>query len=178
LTALRRAGAGGQATASFRPPAGVSGRGGVQRAARRGRGLRRKLREAGVDVTAARYEGILHDFVMLNDLAAPTRPPRRSIKRSVTCDGSCSADSATSPTSPIPLCGGGLLGGAPSHCDAHPGRLAIVSWWSPDLSPLGRMRAGDDRASRRSGHLTSRLPHSSLLCPSTVCGLKDHAIER
>jgi acetyl esterase/lipase len=28
----------------------------------------RKLREAGVDVTATRYEGILHDFVMLNAL--------------------------------------------------------------------------------------------------------------
>ena len=28
----------------------------------------RKLREAGVDVTATRYEGIIHDFVMLNPL--------------------------------------------------------------------------------------------------------------
>jgi acetyl esterase len=28
----------------------------------------RKLREAGVDVTATRYEGIIHDFVMLNAL--------------------------------------------------------------------------------------------------------------
>ncbi|GAA2341831.1 alpha/beta hydrolase [Dactylosporangium salmoneum] len=28
----------------------------------------RKLREAGVDVTAVRYEGIIHDFVMLNAL--------------------------------------------------------------------------------------------------------------
>ena len=28
----------------------------------------RKLREAGVDVTAMRYEGIIHDFVMLNAL--------------------------------------------------------------------------------------------------------------
>jgi acetyl esterase/lipase len=27
-----------------------------------------KLREAGVEVTAARYEGIIHDFVMLNAL--------------------------------------------------------------------------------------------------------------
>ena len=27
-----------------------------------------KLREAGVDVTATRYEGIIHDFVMLNAL--------------------------------------------------------------------------------------------------------------
>jgi acetyl esterase/lipase len=27
-----------------------------------------KLREAGVDVTATRYEGIIHDFVMLNPL--------------------------------------------------------------------------------------------------------------
>ncbi len=30
----------------------------------------RKLREAGVDVTATRYEGIIHDFVMLNALRA------------------------------------------------------------------------------------------------------------
>jgi acetyl esterase/lipase len=28
----------------------------------------RKLRQAGVDVTATRYEGIIHDFVMLNAL--------------------------------------------------------------------------------------------------------------
>ena len=28
----------------------------------------RKLREAGVDVTATRYEGIVHDFVVLNAL--------------------------------------------------------------------------------------------------------------
>ena len=28
----------------------------------------RKLREAGVDVTPVRYEGIIHDFVMLNAL--------------------------------------------------------------------------------------------------------------
>jgi acetyl esterase len=29
----------------------------------------RKLREAGVDVTAVRYEGVFHDFMMLNALA-------------------------------------------------------------------------------------------------------------
>jgi acetyl esterase len=29
----------------------------------------RKLRQAGVDVTAVRYEGVFHDFMMLNDLA-------------------------------------------------------------------------------------------------------------
>ena len=28
----------------------------------------RKLRQAGVDVTATRYEGVIHDFVMLNAL--------------------------------------------------------------------------------------------------------------
>jgi acetyl esterase/lipase len=28
-----------------------------------------KLREAGVDVTAARFQGIIHDFVMLNPLS-------------------------------------------------------------------------------------------------------------
>ena len=28
----------------------------------------RELRAAGVDVTATRYEGIIHDFVMLNAL--------------------------------------------------------------------------------------------------------------
>jgi acetyl esterase/lipase len=28
----------------------------------------RKLREAGVEVTAIRYEGVIHDFVMLNAL--------------------------------------------------------------------------------------------------------------
>jgi acetyl esterase len=33
-----------------------------------GEAYSRKLREAGVDVTAARYEGVIHDFVMLNAL--------------------------------------------------------------------------------------------------------------
>jgi acetyl esterase/lipase len=33
-----------------------------------GEAYARKLRQAGVDVTATRYEGILHDFVMLNAL--------------------------------------------------------------------------------------------------------------
>ena len=28
-----------------------------------------KLREAGVPVTAIRFQGMIHDFVMLNDLA-------------------------------------------------------------------------------------------------------------
>ena len=36
--------------------------------ATRARRTRNKLREAGVDVTADRYEGIIHDFVMLNAL--------------------------------------------------------------------------------------------------------------
>ena len=31
--------------------------------------MARKLREAGVDVTAVRYEGVFHDFMMLNALA-------------------------------------------------------------------------------------------------------------
>jgi acetyl esterase len=34
-----------------------------------GEAYSRKLREAGVDVTAVRYEGIFHDFMMLNALA-------------------------------------------------------------------------------------------------------------
>jgi acetyl esterase/lipase len=33
-----------------------------------GEAYARKLRQAGVDVTATRYEGIIHDFVMLNAL--------------------------------------------------------------------------------------------------------------
>ena len=33
-----------------------------------GEAYARKLREAGVDVTATRYEGVIHDFVMLNAL--------------------------------------------------------------------------------------------------------------
>ena len=33
-----------------------------------GEAYARNLREAGVDVTATRYEGIIHDFVMLNAL--------------------------------------------------------------------------------------------------------------
>jgi acetyl esterase/lipase len=34
-----------------------------------GEAYARKLRQAGVDVTAVRYEGVFHDFMMLNDLA-------------------------------------------------------------------------------------------------------------
>jgi acetyl esterase len=34
-----------------------------------GRAYGRKLREAGVDVTPVRYEGVFHDFMMLNALA-------------------------------------------------------------------------------------------------------------
>ena len=35
-----------------------------------GEAYARNLRRAGVDVTATRYEGTIHDFVMLNALAA------------------------------------------------------------------------------------------------------------
>jgi acetyl esterase len=34
-----------------------------------GEAYARRLREAGVDVLAVRYEGVFHDFMMLNDLA-------------------------------------------------------------------------------------------------------------
>ncbi len=40
-----------------------------------------KLRQAGVPVTAVRYQGVIHDFVMLNALRpTPRKPPstRRS----------------------------------------------------------------------------------------------------
>lgn len=33
-----------------------------------GEAYSRKLREAGVDVTATRYEGVVHDFMMVNAL--------------------------------------------------------------------------------------------------------------
>ncbi|MFF5009181.1 alpha/beta hydrolase [Streptomyces phaeochromogenes] len=42
-----------------------------------------KLREAGVPVTAVRYQGIIHDFVMLNALA-DTRAARAAISQAVT----------------------------------------------------------------------------------------------
>jgi acetyl esterase/lipase len=34
-----------------------------------GEAYARKLRRAGVDVTSVRYEGVFHDFMMLNALA-------------------------------------------------------------------------------------------------------------
>jgi len=40
----------------------------------------RKLRQAGVDVTAIRYEGVFHDFMMLNDLAG-THATRNAISQ-------------------------------------------------------------------------------------------------
>jgi acetyl esterase/lipase len=47
-----------------------------------GEAYARKLREAGVPVTAVCYQGIIHDFVMLNALrethAADARSSRRS----------------------------------------------------------------------------------------------------
>jgi acetyl esterase len=41
-----------------------------------------RLREAGVDVTAVRYEGIIHDFVMLNALAG-TNAARAAVAQAV-----------------------------------------------------------------------------------------------
>jgi acetyl esterase/lipase len=41
-----------------------------------------KLRETGVPVTAIRYQGIIHDFVMLNPCARRMPPTRRSSRRS------------------------------------------------------------------------------------------------
>jgi acetyl esterase/lipase len=49
-----------------------------------GEAYARKLRAAGVDVTAVRYEGIIHDFVMLTRSAIPTPPRTPSLKRSHT----------------------------------------------------------------------------------------------
>src|SRR5438105_389681 len=43
----------------------------------------RKLRQAGVDVTATRYEGIIHDFVMLNALRV-TNAAGAAINQAVT----------------------------------------------------------------------------------------------
>ena len=51
-----------------RPAAGAGHHRRGRRASRRRRGLRGKLRQAGVPVTAVRYQGIIHDFVMLNAL--------------------------------------------------------------------------------------------------------------
>ncbi|MDQ0779493.1 acetyl esterase/lipase [Streptomyces aurantiacus] len=42
-----------------------------------------KLREAGVPVTAARYQGIIHDFVMLNALS-DTHAARAAISQAIT----------------------------------------------------------------------------------------------
>ena len=38
-----------------------------------------KLREAGVPVTAVRFQGIIHDFVMLNALRETPTPPEAAI---------------------------------------------------------------------------------------------------
>jgi acetyl esterase/lipase len=47
-----------------------------------GEAYSRKLREAGVDVSATRYEGIVHDFVMLNSLCG-TNAARAAIAQAV-----------------------------------------------------------------------------------------------
>jgi acetyl esterase/lipase len=41
-----------------------------------------KLREAGVPVTAARYQGVIHDFVMLNALSG-THAARAAIAQAI-----------------------------------------------------------------------------------------------
>jgi acetyl esterase len=43
----------------------------------------RKLRDAGVDVTATRYEGIIHDFAMLNALRS-TNAASAAIAQAIT----------------------------------------------------------------------------------------------
>jgi acetyl esterase/lipase len=48
-----------------------------------GEAYARKLRAAGVDVTAVRYEGIIHDFVMLNALR-PTNAAENAIAQAIT----------------------------------------------------------------------------------------------
>ena len=48
-----------------------------------GEAYARKLRSAGVDVTAVRYEGIIHDFVMLNALR-DTNAAQNAIAQAIT----------------------------------------------------------------------------------------------
>jgi acetyl esterase len=48
-----------------------------------GEAYARKLRSAGVDVTAVRYEGIIHDFVMLNALRS-TNAAENAIAQAIT----------------------------------------------------------------------------------------------
>jgi acetyl esterase len=48
-----------------------------------GEAYARKLRAAGVDVTAVRYEGIIHDFVMLNALR-DTNAAENAIAQAIT----------------------------------------------------------------------------------------------
>jgi len=47
-----------------------------------GEAYARKLRTAGVPVTAVRYQGIIHDFVMLNALRE-TRAAEAAIKQAI-----------------------------------------------------------------------------------------------
>ncbi len=47
-----------------------------------GEAYSRKLRQAGVDVTATRYEGIIHDFVML-DALRPTNAAGAAIAQAI-----------------------------------------------------------------------------------------------
>ena len=56
-----------------------------------GEAYARKLRDAGVDVTAVRYEGVFHDFMMLNALA-PTNATRAAITQTAHALRSALAD--------------------------------------------------------------------------------------
>ena len=74
---------------------------------------------------------------MLNDLAAPTRPPRRSIKRSVTCDGQLFSSQRHLTSIANPSVRWGLLGEAPPI--ATP---ILVAWRSSQRASVERTRSG------------------------------------
>ena len=76
-----------------------------------------KLREAGVPVTAVRYQGIIHDFVMLNALRETHAAKRRSSQAIAFLSGrSGPADPTT-----------GMAWLQPSH-PRHAMRPAIRKW--------------------------------------------------
>ena len=77
-----------------------------------------KLRSAGVPVTAVRYQGIIHDFVMVNPCATPTPPRPPPPRAASSCAPPCTTDRpdpqpSTSQETPCP----------PPHRRPRPRRL-------------------------------------------------------
>ncbi len=122
-----------------------------------------KLREAGVPVTAVRFQGIIHDFVMLNALrgthaaeAAITMAARtlHTALHTARAPGAVRASRAVAPSPPAPGRRGGRTGPYPApavrpRAPARPGRaVPATAGHRPYRLPAGPTAAARARRTR------------------------------